>query len=106
MCAQNLPSPKPYLKDVPGGVEITVRVQPRASRSRLSGEHGGALKVQLAAPPVEGEANEALVELFAKRLRVPKRDVTLVSGAASRNKRVRIEGLDSATVEAAMTSGD
>jgi len=95
----------PYLKDVPGGVEITVRVQPRASRSKFAGEHGGALKVQLAAPPVDGEANEALVELFAKVLKVPKREVALISGAASRNKRVRVGGLDSAAVEAVMKDG-
>lgn len=92
----------PWLKDVPGGVEINVRAQPRASRSKVVGEHGGALKVQLAAPPVDGEANAALVELFAKLLGVPRRQVELISGDTSRSKRVRVTGLDSAAVEAAM----
>jgi hypothetical protein len=96
----------PFLKAVAGGVELSVRVQPRASRSRLAGEHGGALKVQLAAPPVEGEANEALVELFARLLKVPRRQVELISGHASRSKRLRISGLDSASVEAAMKEED
>jgi hypothetical protein len=95
----------PWLKDVPGGVEISVKVQPRASRSKVVGELGTELKVQLAAPPVDGEANEALVELFAKLFRVPKRQVELISGAASRNKRVRVGGLDSTAVQAAMKDG-
>lgn len=82
-----------WARESPGGVELSVLVQPRASRSRVLGEHDGQLKVQLAAPPVDGEANAALIELLAKLLGVPKRQVTLISGDASRRKRLRVDGV-------------
>lgn len=84
----------PFARPVPGGVELSVLVQPRASRSRIVGPHGDALKIQLAAPPVEGQANAALVELVAKQLGVPRRQVEVVSGESSRRKRVRVTGVD------------
>lgn len=83
----------PWLRAVPGGVEIEVLAVPRASRSKVVGEHGGRLKVQLAAPPVEGEANRALVELLAELCGVPRRGVTLVHGEAGRRKTVRVAGV-------------
>lgn len=95
----------PWLKAVPEGVELAILVQPRASRTRVLGEHDGLLKIQLAAPPVEGEANAALVEFLGKLLGVPRRQVSLISGDASRRKRVKIQGVESAQVEAVMTSG-
>ena len=88
----------PFLKPTGSGVEIAVHAQPRASRSRLTGEHDGRLKVQLAAPPVEGEANDALLVLLARVLGVPRRQLELVAGQSGRRKLVRVEGLD---VEAA-----
>jgi uncharacterized protein (TIGR00251 family) len=91
--------PPPWLSEVEGGVELRVLVQPRASRSRVAGEHGGALKIALAAPPVDGAANEALVELLADLLGVPRRQVALVSGRTSRRKVVRVTGVDAARVE-------
>ncbi|HEX8823953.1 MAG TPA: DUF167 domain-containing protein [Archangium sp.] len=94
-----------WLKEVPGAVELAVLVQPRASRTRVVGEHDGMLKIQLAAPPVDGEANAALLEFLARRLGVPRRQVTLVSGDASRRKRVRVEGLGVAAAEAVMSGG-
>lgn len=81
-------------------VRILVRAQPRASRSELVGEHGGALKVRLAAPPVEGEANRELIELLARALGVPKSAVRLVGGETGRNKVVEVEGVDVARVRA------
>jgi uncharacterized protein (TIGR00251 family) len=81
---------------------LAVHVQPRASRSAVVGEHGGALKIRLAAPPVDGAANEALVEFVAGQLGVPRRQVRLVGGAASRRKLLEIDGLDAATVAARM----
>lgn len=75
------------------GVTIRVYVAPRSSASRVVGEHNGALKVALTAPPVEGAANKALVELLAKLLGVPKGAVSIVSGETSRNKTVRVEGV-------------
>ena len=80
------------------GVSFAVRVSPRASRSAVLGEHGGALKVSLAAPPVEGEANTALCELLAKRLGVPKRAVRIVRGERGKSKTVRIEGVSAQAV--------
>ncbi|MCP3104998.1 DUF167 domain-containing protein [Myxococcus sp. K15C18031901] len=94
-----------WLKPLPDGVELAVLVQPRASRTRVVGEHDGLLKIQLAAPPVDGEANAALVEFLARQLGLSRRDVTLVAGDASRRKRVRLAGIDAARVEAVMSGG-
>ena len=91
------------MKSVPGGVELLVLVQPRASRSRIVGEHDGRLKVQLAAPPVDGEANAALVELLCALFDVRKSDVTLLDGATGRRKRIGIAGLDAQAVEAVIS---
>lgn len=91
-----------WVSPAPGGCELSVLVQPRASRSRVVGEHDGMLKVQLAAPPVDGEANAALIELLARLLGVPKRQLTLVSGEASRRKRVRVAGVEPDAARAVM----
>ena len=79
-------------------VRFAVRVQPRASRSEIVGLHGDALKIRLAAPPVDGAGNEALVELVASALGVAKRAVRIVSGASSRSKTVEVEGVTAAAV--------
>ena len=81
-----------------GGVRFSVRVQPRASSAGVAGVHGGALKVRLTQPPVEGAANEALVELLAGALGVPRRAVRIVSGATARTKVVDVDGTDVARV--------
>ena len=75
-------------------VRFAVRVQPRASRSAIEGVHGGALKVRLHAPPVDGAANDALVALLADALDVPRRAVRIVAGASSRAKIVEVDGVD------------
>jgi uncharacterized protein (TIGR00251 family) len=64
------------------------------------GEYNGAIKVRLSAPPVDGAANDALVDLLASELSVARRNVTIVSGASSRNKTVAVAGVDVASVEA------
>ena len=69
-----------------------VRLTPRARRTGIGGVHGAALKVSVHAAPVEGAANEALIVLLAKAFRVAKRDVAILSGLASREKRVCIRG--------------
>ena len=71
---------------------------PRAGRTGFAGLRDGALLVRLAAAPVDGAANDELVALLAKALRIPKRDVTIVSGERSRSKRVRVAGWDAARV--------
>lgn len=80
-------------------VRLSVRVQPRASRSEVVGEHDGALKVRLAAPPVEGEANRELVRFLGRLLGVPPSRLTVVSGATGKSKVVQIEGVAVADVE-------
>lgn len=81
------------LEEKDGVVRIPVRAQPRASRSELAGEYDGALKVRLAAPPVEGEANRELVRFMAKLLGVPKSAVRVASGETGRNKMVEVEAV-------------
>jgi len=93
----SLPS---YLSDAPGGCSLTVRVVPRAGRSQIAGERGQALLVRLAAPPVEGAANEALVAFLADALDVPRRAVAILSGERSRDKRLRVEGMTAAVAAA------
>jgi uncharacterized protein len=82
-----------------GRVRFAVRVQPRASRSEVVGIHGDALKVRLTAPPVEGAANDQLVELLAKVFRVARREVRIVAGGSSRSKIVEIDGITEHDVE-------
>jgi uncharacterized protein (TIGR00251 family) len=79
------------LEERDGAIRLDVRVQPRASRNEIAGTSGTALRVRLTAPPVEGAANEALVEFLAAELGVPRRHVRIVAGAASRNKIVEID---------------
>ncbi len=81
------------IRAVPNGVEIAVRVQPRASRSEIVGVHDDALKVRVKAPPVEGAANDELTKLLAKRLKVPRSSVEVVRGHTARSKRVRVTGI-------------
>jgi len=76
-----------------GGVRFDVRVTPKAQRNRIGGEHDGALRVAITAAPVDGAANDAIIALFAKRLRVPKRAVTIVRGPSSRDKALFINGV-------------
>jgi uncharacterized protein (TIGR00251 family) len=86
------------VRDGDGSVRFAVRVQPRASRSEIVGLHGDAMKIRLSAPPVDGAANEALVELIAGVLGVGRRAVRIVSGESSRSKVVEVEGVTAAAV--------
>ena len=87
------------IQATPGGVIISVRVIPRAGRSGLAGTRGDALLVRLNAAPVAGVANAEVIDLFARVLDVPKRAVSIVAGERSRQKRVRVTGIDLATAE-------
>jgi uncharacterized protein (TIGR00251 family) len=75
---------------------LTIQVQPRASRTEVVGRHGDAIKIRVAAPPVEGAANEALVRFLAERLGVPRSAVTIAAGHGSRRKLVDVEGITAA----------
>jgi uncharacterized protein (TIGR00251 family) len=83
-----------------GAVRFEVHAKPRAKKSRVVGMRGDALEVALAAPPVDGAANEELVRVLARALGVAKREVELVRGDSSRQKLVAISGLSVAEVEA------
>jgi uncharacterized protein len=72
------------------GVTFAIRVHPRAKKAAITGELGDALKVSLTAPPLEGRANDACIDFFAKALKVPRSSVTIASGAGSRNKVIRV----------------
>jgi len=75
------------------GVTFAVKVHPRAKKNAITGEVGDALKVALMAPPVDGKANAACIEFFAKLLNVPRSSVTIASGQSSRNKVIRVAGV-------------
>ncbi len=92
----------PYAQD--RGLTFAVRIVPRASRSEIAGEHNGALRVRIAAPPVLGAANRELVRTLAKIFKLPQNAVEIVSGATSKNKTVRLRGADAATLERLLPS--
>jgi uncharacterized protein (TIGR00251 family) len=81
------------------GTSFAVRVQPRARKNAITGKMGDALKLALTAPPIEGRANEAVIDFLAEVFQIPRSSVTIASGETSRNKVVRIAGLSRAAVE-------
>jgi uncharacterized protein (TIGR00251 family) len=80
--------------DAPPDVVVRLHVQPGAGRTAVVGRHGDALKVKVSSPPQDGRANAACVTLVAETFGVPEAQVELVSGAASRSKRVRVRGVE------------
>jgi uncharacterized protein (TIGR00251 family) len=83
-----------------GHVTFDVLVQPRASRAKIGPRHDGRIKIAVTAPPVDGEANSAVIELVAEALGVPKRAVEVIAGATSRRKTLRVTGATAAQLEA------
>jgi hypothetical protein len=81
------------------GVAFAVKVHPRARKNAITGVVGDALKLSLTAPPVEGRANQAVIEFFADLFAIPRSSVTIASGESSRNKVVRVAGVSRAVVE-------
>ena len=81
------------IRESGGRVRFSVRVQPRASRDELAGIHGDAIKIRLSAPPVDGAANDALVNFLSTVFAVPKRAIRILAGETSRSKVVEIEGI-------------
>lgn len=86
------------LNEKDGGVTIKVRVQPRASRTEIIGEHAGAIKMRVAAPPVDGKANEECRRYLAKLLKVGATSVEIVSGDSSRDKVIRVSNISALRV--------
>ncbi len=87
-----------WLRAGTDGVVLNLHIQPGAKKTEVAGLHGEALKIRLAAPPVDGKANDCLIAFLAETLGVPKSRVELVSGQASRAKRLRVCGVTSAEV--------
>jgi len=83
-----------------GSVSFQLHIQPGAKRTELVGLHGDALKLRLAAPPVDGKANAALIAFFAEQLKVPRAAISLEAGAASRRKRICVNGASAAALAA------
>jgi uncharacterized protein (TIGR00251 family) len=88
------------IRESAGNVTFEVKVHPRGKKNAITGEFGGALKLSLTSPPVDGRANEACIEFFAKLLMVPRSSVTIASGQASRQKVIRVAGLSAREVRA------
>lgn len=84
--------------DHAGGAIIPIRAMPRAGRAGIAGLREGMLLVRLQSAPADGAANAELLEILAKSLRIPRRDLTIVSGATARTKRVQVGGLTAAVV--------
>lgn len=93
------------IRPVAGGVQLLLHVQPGARVTALAGRHGDAIKVRLAAPPVDGRANEALLVFVAEVAGVAPRAVRLVRGASSRLKVIEVEGLRPEAAEALFLGG-
>jgi uncharacterized protein (TIGR00251 family) len=91
-----------FVEPITNGVILTIRVIPRASKSGLAGTRDGALLVRIGAAPVDHAANAELVDLLASLLRTPRRQVSLVTGAHNRRKRVQVLGVDVQSVITAL----
>jgi hypothetical protein len=93
MTARPAADATPIAIDAAGAVVVNVRVIPRARQTRLDGCRSNAVLVRLAAPPVDGLANAALIDFLARHLECPRRCLQLVAGETSRDKRIRIAGI-------------
>jgi len=81
------------VRDTAHGAQFALRVQPRASRNAIAGTIGDAVKLAITAPPVDGKANQAVIEYLARFFRVPKSSIMIVSGETGRNKLIAIRGM-------------
>jgi uncharacterized protein (TIGR00251 family) len=91
------------LRDTSNGCTLPVRVHPGAKRNEITGTHDGAVKISLTTPPTDGRANDALIAFLAAFLKVPRASITLLTGASSRSKTLRIAGKSAAKIQAALT---
>ncbi len=90
---------RPFLREQSGGVCLSLKLQPRASKNEISETIGSELKIRVTAPPVDSAANEALLEFLAEKLNCPRGAVQIVRGHASRHKIVFVRGLNQEAVE-------
>lgn len=87
-----------FLKELDGRVHLEIKVQPRSSRNQILGEQDGVLRVKLTAPPVDGEANQALLEFLARQLNIPRKNLRIIRGESSRQKLLEVTGLSGSEV--------
>lgn len=88
------------VQDSKAGAVLTVHIQPKASTTECVGLHGAAIKIRIAAPPIDGAANSELIRFLARTLSIPLAAVHIESGASGRHKRVRLQGVTAAHVTA------
>lgn len=81
------------IQETQGGVLLHLFVQPKSSKNEIVGPHNDELKVKITSPPVDGQANEAVIKFFSKLLRIPKGQIELIRGETSRHKVIKIHGL-------------
>ena len=93
------------VQDTKDGAILTVHIQPKASTTECVGIHGDAIKIRVAAPPVDGAANEELIRFLARRLSIPSSSVRILSGATGRHKRVLVKGATAQLVLACLNLG-
>lgn len=93
------PSKFPFIEQTPKGLYLRIRLQPRSSRNSVEGVQDNALKIKITAPPVEGEANKALIEYLSKLIGVKKSSLQIDSGEKSKDKRVKVDGVSLPTLE-------
>lgn len=86
------------VKDTAKGITFAVKVHPRARKNAITGTAGDALKLALNAPPVDGKANQAVIEFFAELFAIPRSSITIASGETNRNKVIRISGVGAETI--------
>jgi len=84
-------------------LDVPLHVQPRARRTEIAGTHNGALKLKVQAPPVDDAANEAVVRFFAKLLDIPRTRLCIASGAKSRDKILRVQGVSLVQLRSRLT---
>ncbi|HZQ90561.1 MAG TPA: DUF167 domain-containing protein [Terriglobales bacterium] len=94
------------IRDTSAGATFSVKLHPRAKKDAVTGAVGGALKISLTAPPVEGRANQALAAFLADLLSVPKSSVTIAAGQRGRAKVVRVAGVSAQFVRQVLASGE
>jgi len=93
------------VQDTKDGAILTVHIQPRASTTECVGIHGDAIKIRVAAPPVDGAANDELIRFLARRFSIPSTSVQIHAGAGGRHKRVLVKGVTAQLVMARLNLG-
>lgn len=99
-------SPAWLRREASGNVVLGLHIQPGAKKTEIAGLHGGALKIRLAAAPVEGKANASLIAFLAEQLGVPRAQVDLIGGEASRRKRLRVKGASEEAIARLIADAD